>query len=276
MTRVHGHRGARAVFPENTLPAFLYAIESGADALELDILVTRDDTLVVVHDPHINPELCQGPRPRAAIRDLTLAELRAYDCGCLRNPAFPKQYTIHGTTIPTLDEVLNLSSRGDFQFDLEVKSFPGQSELTPAPDTFAKMLLSEIRSHGLENRVVVQSFDFRVLHAMKRIAPEIRLAALWEGKSRPFVEIANAAGAAIVSPQHKLVTAEQVNQAHAAGLEVVPWTANTHDDWQRLIAAGVDGIVAAGDDAVDAAAISRCHSCVLAVQGSEPGSLARL
>ena len=91
--------------------------------------------------------------------------------------------------------------------------------------------------------MVVQSFDFRVLHAMKRIAPQIRIAALWVGELRPFVETAAAAEADIVSPQHKLVTPDQVNQAHAAGLQVVPWTANTPDDWQRLIAAGVDGII---------------------------------
>ena len=243
MILVHGHRGARAVYPENTLAAFLYAIESGADALELDVLVTRDDTLVVVHDPHINPQICQGPRPGAAIRELTLAELRAYDCGSLRNPAFPSQQTIPGTRIPTLDEVLSLSSRGDFQFDMEAKSFPDRPELTPDPVAFARMLHAAIERHGLEKRVVAQSFDFRVLHAMKRIAPEIRLAALWVGESRPFVEIAAAAGADIVSPQHTLVTAEQVNQAHAANLEVIPWTANTPEDWHRLIAVSVDGII---------------------------------
>ena len=240
---VHGHRGSRATHPENTLPAFVYAIEAGADAIELDVLATRDDVLVVVHDPHINPVICSGPRPGAAIRELTLAELREYDCGSLRNPNFPKQRTIPGTRIPTLDEALSLSDRRDFQFDIEVKSFPDHRELTPEPAIFAKMLLDEIQKRGLQKRVVVQSFDFRVLHAVKEIAPETRLAALWESGSRPFVEMAAEAEADIVSPQYKLITAEQVKAAHAANLQVVPWTANSSADWRALIDAEVDGII---------------------------------
>jgi len=239
---VHGHRGARAVYPENTLPAFIYAIEAGADAIELDGLATRDDVLVVAHDPHINSEICQGPHPGIAIRKLTLAEVREHDWGSRQNPNFPKQQAIPGARIPALAEVLSLSSRGSFQFDIEVKSFP-DAGLTPAPDVAAKMLLDEIRKHGLEKRVVVQSFDFRVLHAVKQLAPEIRLAALWSHMVLPFVSAANAAGADIVSPEYRLVTADQVSAAHAANLQVVPWTANASDDWQRLIDADVDGII---------------------------------
>ncbi|MBI3280507.1 MAG: glycerophosphodiester phosphodiesterase [Acidobacteria bacterium] len=242
-TLVHGHRGARAVLPENTLPAFEYAIEAGADVLELDVAVTRDNVLVVSHDPELNPLLCRGPRPRAVIRELTLAELRAWDCGALRHPAHPKQRPVPGSRIPTLDEVLALGSRGRFEYNIETKSFPSRPHLTPPPEEFARRLLEAIRRHKLEKRVIVQSFDFRTLHAMKRLAPEIRLAALYEGEPRPFVAIAREAGAAIVAPRHDLVTKEQVQAAHAAGLQVVPWTANAAADWDRLIAAGVDAII---------------------------------
>lgn len=240
---VHGHRGARAIYPENTIPAFTYAIETGADALEMDLAVTKDNVLVVSHDPYINPEICTGPYPGTSIRNLTLAELRDYDCGALKNPRFPRQHTVPGAHIPTLKEVLGLASCGTFQFDIEIKSFPDRPELTPPPEVFASLLLEEIRAHRLETRVVVQSFDFRVLHAMNRLAPEIRLAALWEGDARPFDAIAHLAEADIASPEFKLVTAEQVRSAHGHNLEVVPWTANTAEDWQRLIDAGVDGII---------------------------------
>src|SRR5450755_4710334 len=110
---VHGHRGARALRPENTIPAFEYAIQAGADVLEMDVAVTKDNVLVISHDPHINPEICQGPHPGIAIRQLTLAELREYDCGALKNPHFPKQQPVPGTRIPTLDEVLGLSKQGN-------------------------------------------------------------------------------------------------------------------------------------------------------------------
>src|SRR5947209_15723239 len=89
--KVHGHRGARAVRPENTLPAFQYAIDAGVDVLELDMAVTKDNVIVVSHDPILEPALCTGPKLPALIHDLTLAELNQYDCGALRNPLFPKQ-----------------------------------------------------------------------------------------------------------------------------------------------------------------------------------------
>ena len=239
----HGHRGARAMYPENTIPAFTYAIEAGADVLEMDVAVTKDNVLVISHDPHINPQICTGPHPGIAIHELTLAELRQYDCGALKNPNFLKQHPVPGTRIPTLDEVLSLSSRGNVQFNIETKSFPDHPELTPPPDVFARMMLDVIRKHKLESRSIVQSFDFRTLHAMKRLAPGIRLSALWEGEARPFVDIAREAEATIISPDFKLVTPEQVQAAHAAKLEVVPWTADTPQDWQRLIDAGVDAII---------------------------------
>jgi glycerophosphoryl diester phosphodiesterase len=241
--RVHGHRGARALRPENTIPAFEYAIEAGADVLEMDVAVTKDNVLVISHDPHINPEICQGPHPGVAIRQLTLPELREYDCGALKNPQFPKQQPVPGTPIPTLDEVLCLSAHANIQFNIEIKSFPDHPELTPPPDIFAAMLLDVIRQHKLEARSIVQSFDFRILREIERLAPGIRRSALWEGAARPFVDIAREALAGIIAPDFVLVTPEQVQAAHAAKLEVVPWTANTPEDWRKLIDAGVDAII---------------------------------
>jgi glycerophosphoryl diester phosphodiesterase len=240
---VHGHRGARAIYSENTVEGFLYAIEAGADAVEFDVAVTKDGVAVVTHDPHINPGICTGPRPGAAIHDLTLAELREYDCGSLVNRRFPRQRAVPGARIPTLSDVLSLAGRCAIQFDIEIKSFPDRPELTPPPEAFAQLVLDEIRGHRLESRVAVLSFDFRTLRAMHRLAPEIRLAALWEGEPRPFVETARSADARIASPMFPLVTREQVDAAHQAGLEVVPWTANTPEDWRKLVDAGVDGII---------------------------------
>ena len=240
---VHGHRGARAMRPENTIPAFEYAIEAGVDFLEMDVAVTKDNVLVISHDPHINREICQGPHVGIAIRELTLAELHEYDCGTLKNPHFPKQQPVPGTRIPTLDEVLSLAPKSAVQFNIETKSFPDHPELTPPPDIFAMLMLEVIRKHNLESRCIIQSFDFRTLRAMKTLAPNMRLAALWEGKPRPFVDIAKEAYAGIISPYFPLVTAEQVEAAHAAKLEVVPWTADRPEDWQKLIDAGVDAII---------------------------------
>jgi glycerophosphoryl diester phosphodiesterase len=207
LIQVHGHRGARAILPENTIAAFEYAIGVGADAIELDVVVSRDDVVVVSHDPVL--------KSGAFIRDLTAGE----------------------AGLPTLDEVLALRGLGDFLFNIEAKV----SERTPA--NFAELVLDRIGEHGTQSRVIFQSFDFAILHRMNRLAPGITLAALWEGDARSFVEIAQEAGTSIIAPQHRLVTAEQVRAAHADGLRVIPWTANTVEDWKRLIAADVDGII---------------------------------
>jgi glycerophosphoryl diester phosphodiesterase len=240
---VHGHRGARAVLPENTLAGFEYAISVGADALELDVAVTRDDVVVVSHDPKFNRAICQSPDPPRAIRELTFAELQRWDCGSRRNPRFRRQRPVPGARIPSFDQVLDLAHRGSFLFNIEVKSFPDRPALAPPPERFAELVYQTIRRHKLEKRAMVQSFDFRVLHAMRRLAPEIRLAALYAGRPRSFATIAEAAGTKIVAPYHRLASARQVRAAHASGLQVVAWTANRPRDWKRLIAAQVDGII---------------------------------
>ena len=240
---VHGHRGARAMRPENTIPAFEYAIQAGVDVLELDMAVTKDNVLVVSHDPYLHPPVCSGPQPKATIHELTLAQVREWDCGKVKNPGFPKQTPVPGTHMPTLDEVFDLAPRGNVQFNIETKIFADHPELTPPPYEFAQLVLAMVRKHHLEKRVMLQSFDFRTLHAMKKQAPEIALVALWEGADRDFVSIAQEAGATIVSPAYRLVTPEKVRAAHAAGLQVVPWTANTPADWDKLVAAQVDAII---------------------------------
>lgn len=241
---VHGHRGARAAMPENSLPAFEYAIGLGVDVLELDVVVTKDDVLVVSHDPEMNPVHCVGPAgsPKA-IREMTYAQVQLWDCGAKANPEFPKQKAIPGTRVPSLDSVFALAKKGKFHFNVETKIFPNRPSLTPTPERFAELMLAMIRKHGLEQRVIVQSFDFRTLKAMKHLAPEIRLSALLAFAPQDFVASAREAGATIVSPQYKLVTPEKVKVAHEAGLQVVPWTANTPADWDKLVAAGSDAII---------------------------------
>jgi glycerophosphoryl diester phosphodiesterase len=240
---IHGHRGARAVLPENTIPAFEYSIAEGVDVVELDLAVTKDNVLVISHDPFVNPVLCKDAPAKLAIRELTLEELQRFDCGALKNPLYPKQQPVPGTAIPTLGEVFALSNRGKFDFSIETKIFAKQPQLTPSPEEFAKLVFEIVTRHKLEDRVIVQSFDFRTLHAMKKLAPRMRLSALYEGQPKSFAGIAKEAGADIVSPQYKLVTKKQVEAAHRAGLQVVPWTANTPEEWQRLIDCGVDAII---------------------------------
>ncbi|MBI4890248.1 MAG: glycerophosphodiester phosphodiesterase [Acidobacteria bacterium] len=241
---VHGHRGARTMRPENTLPAFEYAIQVGVDYLEMDLNVTKDDVLVVSHDAEINRKICTGPEGETLIRKLTLEQVKRFDCGAVRNPDFPRQQTVAGTRIPTFDEVLALAPKGKFQFNVEMKSNPKKPEQTPEAKQYAEMVVAAIRKHGLEKRVLLQSFDWRNLQAVKAIAPEIRLSALYGGLPKDFKAISKEAGGTqVVSVHYLLVTKGKVKSAHKAGIQVVPWTPNEEGQWKRLIGYGVDAII---------------------------------
>jgi glycerophosphoryl diester phosphodiesterase len=240
---VHGHRGARALFPENTIAGFLYAIGVGCDAIELDVLATRDDVLVACHDPVLKRRVLI-PRVRIrTVRSLTLEELRLADCGTRKNHLFRRQTPVPGARIPTLREVFELAPRGNFGFDVEVKCFPRRPHFAPSPGRIAELLAEEIERAGVAPRVTVLSFDFRVLCAFRKIAPAIRTAALYEFGGRDFVSITHEAQAGVIAPYHRVVTPGKVEAAHRAGVCVLPWTANRPRDWKRLIHAGVDGII---------------------------------
>ncbi len=271
---VHAHRGGRAYRPENTLAAFEYGVAAGADFLELDLVATRDDVLVVSHSPFITqPEVedaemreelagereCDGPPvpPGTAIRSLTLEQVRQYDCGVRRLARFPKQVSVPGERIPTFDEVLELADRypeRTFGFNVEVKSFPAYPELTPSPEEFARMVNEAVMRHGFGARVIVQSFDYRVLRAMRAVNPAVRQAALFgesrydelmgiDEPDRSFAAIAQRTGVEILAPDQELVTVDEVAVAHRLGLEVVPYTVNDEAGWKRMVDAGVDGII---------------------------------
>jgi glycerophosphoryl diester phosphodiesterase len=240
---VHGHRGARAMRPENTIPAFEYAIKTGVDCLEMDMAVTKDNVIVISHDPVLHGPVCTSPQASAVIHELTLAQVRDWDCGAVRNPLFEKQTPMPGTRMPTLDDVFQLAPRGTFDYNIETKIFLDRPELTPPPAEFSRMVLEKIRKYKLEKRVILQSFDFRTLVAMKKLAPESRLSALVEKDPRDFPTIAREGLADILSPHYSLVSREKVAAAHTAGLQVVPWTANTPAQWDSLIDAGVDAII---------------------------------
>lgn len=278
---LQGHRGARGLLPENTLPAFARAIELGMTTLELDCAITRDGVVVVSHDPVLNPDITRGPdgrwldSPGPAIRHLTYDELERYDVGRIRPGSayalrFPRQQPLDGARIPKLAEVFALAhdaGHGTVRFNIETKVSPLAPELTLGPEDFARRLLAEVRAHGMVSRVTIQSFDWRTLQVVQREAPEIPTAYLtaqqdfidnirakeaaspWTaglhvtrfGGSIP--RMVKAAGGAVWSPYYREITRENLAEAHALGLEVWVWTVNREADIRRMIALGVDGLI---------------------------------
>jgi glycerophosphoryl diester phosphodiesterase len=251
---VHGHRGCRAVMPENTLAAFDEALRLGVDVIETDMQVTKDDVLVISHDQSVSPEICLGPDGRrlagpVAIRSLTSAELRRYDCGSLPNPRFPRQQARPGERIPTLDEVFGLVQGSEHpgakavQFNMETKIVPGKPGMSAEPERFAALVAEAVRGHGLEARVIVQSFDQRTLLALKKLAPKIRTSLLTSDNYLDFAAAARSAKADFVSPDQDWILPEDVKALHRRGVKVAPWTVNEPKGWQRMLDLGVDAVI---------------------------------
>jgi glycerophosphoryl diester phosphodiesterase len=143
-----------------------------------------------------------------------------------------------------LDEVLDLAKSSAIRFNIEIKSSADwPANYTLPPDDLAPMVVDTVRRRQLEKRVLVQSFDFRVVKAVRAIAPELAVAALYGSGERSFVDIARETGAPIITPMFRLVTPEKLKEAHAAGIQVIPWTVDKPEDWDRLMAMGVDGII---------------------------------
>lgn len=281
MFELQGHRGARGLWPENTLAGFSRALELGVGAVELDCGLTRDGVPVVTHDPQLNADCsrdAQGrflTRPGPAVFELTLSELQAYDVGRLRPGSayaarFPQQQAVDGERIPALADVLRLvrtRGRGRVRVSVEVKTFPEQPHLTASPQQFAEALKRDLESTATAALVVVMAFDWRVLREMQRQMPHVATAALtdqqpggdtvcldaprpspWLGglDARDFegsVErLVKASGAGTWGPDYRDLDAGRVERAHALGLKVVPWTVNEPSHMERLLAFEVDGM----------------------------------
>lgn len=250
---VQGHRGCRGVLPENTLPAFAAAIAAGADALELDCLLTSDEEIVIYHDFALDPKLVMNgdgtPATAALIRSLSLAQIKTLDCG-KANPAFPQQKGIPGEMLPTLQELFTLINTSTdpnaktVRLNLEIKRHPFYPEYTLAPALMARKIVDLVKANGLESRVYYSSFDPESLEAVRKVDPHARIAFLKEGDLNYMIELGELLDAQIVSPEHILLTnAEMVRDLKRRGFKVVVWTVNEPQRWQECLDLGVDGII---------------------------------
>ncbi len=290
MFDLQGHRGARGLWPENTLAGFARTLGLGVCALELDCAVTRDGVVVVTHDPQLNPDCTRDAHGRflesagVPICSLSYAQLESYDVGRLRPDSayaarFPQQQPIDGERIPRLADVLSLvrtRGRGRVRINIEVKTFPERPELTLAPEPFVEALRLDVRRTGTESLVEILAFDWRVLRAAQRLLPRVATTALteqqpgkdtvrigsppspWLGGLDPelfggsITRLVNASGAGTWGPDYLDLDAQRVREAHALGLRVVPWTVNASADMERLLAFQVDGMVSDRPDVLRA------------------------
>ena len=272
---LQAHRGGRGLAPESTFAAFRNAEALGVTTLETDLAVTKDGVLVLSHEPRLNPDLVRGPdgkwveAPGPLIHSLTRDELRRYDIGRL-NPAtaygkqFPAQQPADGERFPALAELVARSSPA-VRFNIETKIDPTKPGETVPPAEFARLVVAEVRAARMEKRATVQSFDWRTLVEVRKLAPEIETVCLtietpnmntvspapspWlagfdaAAPGSSLQQAAKAAGCAAWSPFWRNVTAANVAAAHALGLRVIPWTVNAPAEMAMLVDLKVDGLI---------------------------------
>jgi glycerophosphoryl diester phosphodiesterase len=266
---LQGHRGARGLFPENTIEGLVAALAIGVDALEVDVAVTADGVPVLSHDPALNPALVRGPEgawlagPGPLIRTLPLAGLACFDVGRARPGSaeaarFPDQRACDGARIPTLAQALAVDPA--VRFTIELKTYPDQPDWTVAPETMADAVLAVVEAAGAAHRVTVESFDWRGPRHLRRRRSDLSLAwltrpetvaqaASWWGGPRPeefggsVPRAVAAEGGATWAPDHADLTVDQIAEARALGLKVLAWTVNAADRMRDLVRAGIDGII---------------------------------
>ncbi len=257
---VQGHRGSRGHLPENTLPAFAWAIELGVTTLELDVGITRDGVMVVHHDRRLNPDVARGPdgqwvkTPSPAIHSLTFEELQRYDVGRIRPGSeyarrFPHQQPLDGTRIPRLSDLFAAAAKSSVRFNIELKLLASHPDETAGPEDFARTTVAEVRKAHMQSRARIQSFDFRPIKIVEREAPEIETAYLTEGNGWT-PERLQREGARIWSPDFRTLTKRILDDAHGRGMRVVVWTVNEPADIARMIEWRVDGIISDYPDRV--------------------------
>jgi glycerophosphoryl diester phosphodiesterase len=277
---LQGHRGARGLAPENTIASFSTALAIGVTTLELDVGMSKDGVVVVHHDERLNPDITRGAdgaflsQRGPPIYSLTLEELKRYDVGRLKPgtayaASLLEQRPQDGARIPTLVEVFALARRAEhIRFNIETKLTPTSGADVPEPELFANAVAAAVREAGLAERVSVQSFDWRILHVLRRVEPDILRVGLtseqpdydtiqrgkpgaspWTagldvdefGGSVP--RLVAAADCRVWSPAFADLTSERIAEAGALGIRVIPWIVNEPDQMHRLVRMGVAGII---------------------------------
>ena len=244
--KIHGHRGARGMLPENTLAAFKYAIENKIDVLELDLQMTKDKEIVIYHNKNINTDICNGiSKP---IKTLSLQEIKEYDCGSKKNVNFSEQQPVSGEKIPSFIELIKLIQSEykykTIEMNIEIKT---EKSLDTDDEVyeFSNKLIDIIHKYNITNNVIIQSFDVRALKNIKEIDSSIKTSYLI--KELPsldnLIKISKQLGVKIISPEYKLMNKNIVTKLHENGFEVLPWTINDINISKKNIEYGVDGII---------------------------------
>lgn len=256
------HRGGRGLMPENTIPAMLNALGMGVQTLEMDVVFSKDGKILLSHEPFFNHEIttlpngnfiAEGDEKNYNIYQMDYAEILKYDVGLKPHPRFPQQKKM-AVVKPLLTDVFKavtnymlMAKRTDPYFNIETKTQPATDNIYhPAPAVFVDALMKVIEEAGFEQRVIIQSFDFRTLQYLHKNYPQIKTAMLIEADdTRDFENQLTALGftPTIYSPAYELINPTLIKACHNKNIKVIPWTVNEKAEIIKLKKLGVDGII---------------------------------
>lgn len=260
VVEIEGHRGARGLAPENTIPSFLKALEYNVETLELDVVVSKDGKLVVSHEPwfsHIisldknGKTISEETEKEHNIYKLKYSEIKLYDVGSIGNLGFPEQQKMKVVkpllkdVFKAVNEYAKKNNLKPVRFNIEIKSNPDwDGKFTPAPTVFAKMVYDEILKNKMEKNVIVQSFDVRPLQELRKLSVKLPIALLVsnkDGVEKNLEKLGFQPDA--YSPHYSLVNEELVKYVRERNIKIVPWTVNEVADLERMKTFDLDGII---------------------------------
>lgn len=226
--KVYAHRGYSGKYPENTMLAFRKAIEAGADGVEMDVQLSKDGELVVIHDERLE----RTTNVTGFVKDYTLAELQTFDAGYVKNGAFGFQ------PIPSFEEFCQWLSQTDCIANIELKT-----SVIYYPHIEEKVV-EAIRRYNLENKVLISSFNHMSLIKVKELAPELPLGALVELEGLMYAGFfAKQFGIDYYHPDYCLLSDEAVKECKENGVGINVWTVNDLASFEQLVAWDVDGVI---------------------------------
>ena len=257
---IQGHRGARGLFPENTISAFLEAVKWGVDAIEMDVVISKDHQVVVSHEPWMSALYCTKPNGEAVEKELEesynlyqmdYAEIAQFDCGIKGNELFPTQQKIAARK-PLLSEVIKAVEKYTIthnlpaiKYSIEIKTeINGDDLFHPAPETFVHLVYEEIKNHSILNRTIIMSFDVSILQALKRMQVAVPLSYLIENTDSLSVNLDRLGFIpAIYGPEFILITDQLISDLKNKNITLITWTVNEPEDMTRLIDMGVTTLI---------------------------------
>ncbi|GAB2577154.1 glycerophosphodiester phosphodiesterase family protein [Spirosoma areae] len=255
-----GHRGCRGLMPENTIPAMKKAMDLGVQTLELDVVISKDNQVVVSHDTYMSSHIAQKPdgtpvlaseEKSIKLYQLPYAEIKKFDVGSKPHPDFGQQQKLRAYKPLLADLIDSVNTYASVKglplpkFNIEIKSMPATDGVYhPEPKDFVRLVLAVCQSKNLGKRLIIQSFDARPLQLIHQQFPAISLAYL-TANPKSLSENLTTLGFTpyAYSPYYKTVTSEVVKACHEQGMVIIPWTVNTKTEIESLLQLGVDGII---------------------------------